>query len=113
MTYETIKQKVGEQKGKVMTGVALAVMFIVGFGTGRTVPQKSASPSNYTPPTAEKPVKAEKTPKADAPSPSTIAPAEDTPVSKPQTNLTKPKPGEPCPIKGNVSGKRKIYHVPG
>ena len=116
MNYENFKKFVADHRTQLTTLLACAVMFIVGFGTGRALDRPNA---NIVPPPADYSAKVNVKPDAEGESvskPATKASptpsATETPVSAPEAN-NKPVPGQPCVVKGNVSGSSKIYHVKG
>jgi hypothetical protein len=112
MSYENIKNFLSLHKPQLIFALGLIVMFIVGFGTGNAMPRGkqpvTTDVSNYSVKQSVKPEirgkEAEKSPvgeKANAPTATTGNP-----------DPSSAQAGE-CTIKGNISGKNKIYHVPG
>jgi hypothetical protein len=98
MTYQEIKEK-------AVYIICALLMFVVGFGTGRAwhkpaVRVNTKTPSNYSAKAPEKPQKAEAKPAPKVTQPEVSA--KDNSTAKTE-----------CKIKGNISGSRKIYHVPG
>ncbi len=119
MNYESMKKFVSEHKAQVTTLVACVMMFVVGFGTGKAFghPNKTTqaedSPANYSANSAAKP--AAKSKAEDEAAGETAVPPSAT-VDKKATTVpdsAKPVDGQPCIIKGNISGSSKIYHVKG
>src|SRR5689334_9084335 len=94
ISYDQLKEKVGENRQKFLYSVCFILVFIVGFGTGRAEQafrkpeRRSQTNTNYTQSPPSKPAKTDEQ--------ATKTPAKGN-----------------CPIKGNVSATSKIYHVPG
>jgi hypothetical protein len=92
MTYDDVKNKFEELRPRLIIIFCCAVMFAAGFGAGR-FDQRLEKPvprvqSNYTKKTET-----------------------ERPISATSVKET-PKTGE-CLIKGNISGSKKTYHMPG
>lgn len=107
MTYEAIKTWCQENKEKIIVGVCFALVFIVGFGTGRyerEIRRNVYKPqNNYTTAASKKPLPAAGQPALRSPGVGvgTVLSASTTPTAS-------------CIVKGNIStGGKKIYHVQG
>lgn len=113
MNYEKLKALVSERKAQIATVVACAVMFIVGFGTGKaTKPEKATEYSNYTPNALTKPGEPQGIEETLPTAPTTSTP--NLPRADEKQITGKPfDPNQPCIIKGNISGSNKIYHIKG
>ncbi len=100
-SYLDLKQKFIENKQRIMFASGSIIIFLLGFGTGRgytevskTLPTPSNN-SNYAIKTSP-------------------APAQNkAPTSNKATDKQKSNTNQNCPVKGNISGKNKIYHVKG
>lgn len=106
MGFDKLKIFISEHKPQLRIFLVAALMFIVGFGTGRAwnkpkVPD-STQQSNYNVNINVKPETSE------SPAATIIEPKDDNSLT-PQ----KPQPGQPCVVKGNISGSSKIYHIKG
>jgi|GEM_PF-659321 len=122
MDYDKLKSFVSSHKPKLAVAAVSMVMFVVGFGTGRatkpaandgepnpvSASQYSAKPAAKPAPPADGGAEA----KTDTTKPK-ITPAETPAAGKPASSGKPYVAGEPCLIKGNISGKNKIYHVQG
>jgi hypothetical protein len=115
MSYENIKKYITERKGQVTTLVVCAVMFIVGFGTGKAFDQPTQP--DYSANSGEKPgAKSKATGKAadeSAEAGDTASPATEKKSDHGVPDSSNPVAGQPCVIKGNISGSSKIYHLKG
>ncbi len=105
MSYEDLKTWVTEHRQQLLLAASFVLVFCVGFGVGRFERQlrrdRVKSQMNYT--TNPKPA----SPKAPAeePAPAVAAATTSAPTTTPAA--------KPCTVKGNISGKSKIYHVRG
>ena len=101
-TYEEIKAKLVENKQKIILGLCFILVFVVGFGAGsfeKGIRRNALKPqNNYTTQTDKKPVNNEGEVQATSSAPS-LKPSAATSAD--------------CPIKGNISATKKIYHVKG
>lgn len=104
MTYQEIKDwlKEKDNKNKIVVGLSLVLMFVVGYGAGSYVRETRRSTyapkANYTTLPAKKPV--------------AEAVAEQGNVAGAATST---QGSASCPVKGNISAStgKKIYHIPG
>ena len=108
MDYETIKNWFSEHKDKAVLGLCFALVFIVGFGTGRYVKQKDLAQNkvqnNYTTKTDKKPIET-------ATAKEKVAGVAITAIAT--TTAMNAAANASCVIKGNISSKnKKIYHMP-
>lgn len=107
ISYEELKEKTSEYRTQIIYGSCLALMFMVGFGTGNAWgPDQNKSRqqySNYTNNQRQnKELEAKKQPVT----------KKDTPDTA--TSHTAQTQNQECAqIKGNISSKNKIYHIPG
>jgi len=117
MGYENFKKFVVDHRTQLTTLLACTVMFVVGLGTGKTLGRQPNA--NIVPPPADYSAKTEVKPDAERDnvnkSPLKAAPVpHETEVPTPAPEASnKPVPGQPCIVKGNISGSNKIYHVKG
>jgi micrococcal nuclease len=118
MNYDKLKSFISSRKPHLVTLGACAVMFVVGFGTGKTTsgpPNKDTQQyQDYTAKSAVKPGAEEEN--AAAAKITNLSPAADEPpatTGAPTTVGNDAVPGQPCLIKGNISGSNKIYHIKG
>lgn len=97
-TYDKLKENFQAHKQKIILLICFGLVFIVGFGVGKSAAKKSLPRDK---------VQSYYTAKKDA-APETPAAVATSTVSVSTTTLAS------CVIKGNISsGGRKIYHVPG
>jgi len=119
MNYEQLKNFGKEHKPQIITVIACGVMFVVGFGTGRAGKPVGQEPKqlqdNYTVKSKAKP-EAGETKDASPVTDDAQTDAAASPTTK-TTKATSPGndyvPGQPCLIKGNISGSNRIYHIKG
>ena len=110
MSYEKLKALVSEHKAQLVTVAACAVMFVVGFGTGKAS-KPVEKPTEYSDYTANSKEKLEETTTTATQSP---PPSNNLPKNEEKQITGKPfDPNQPCIIKGNISGSNKIFHVKG
>ncbi len=113
ITYTELKDKLKQNKQRVVFALASIIIFLLGFGTGRgytaVTPPKPANLNYYTK-QAKTPAPTNKT----ADKETEKQTESNSTANKANTATgTVPKPGQPCPIKGNISSSSKIYHVKG
>jgi hypothetical protein len=106
MDYQKFKNWFPENKEKIVLGMCYILVFIVGFGTGKFVPQKknpSSVQSNYITNTNKKPF-----------FPQPAGGGATVPVAAVKGAATSTVSAAPCLIKGNISSAgKKVYHVAG
>jgi cell division protein FtsN len=111
ISYEMLQEKIDEHKPKIIYGLCLLLMFIVGFGTGNAWGPEAQNKkpesqySNYTTPTTQnkaKPLEKNEAEVLKAPT------GGETKTATTSLDATTCKQ-----IKGNISSKSKIYHMPG
>jgi hypothetical protein len=111
ISYENIKEKLFENKTKVIYGLCLILMFGVGFGTGKTQkikPNESKQTKSYTN-TNTKPVETKEPAETDKKE----SPKNNT-NETPATTTNSLDPATCTKIKGNISASGgRIYHISG
>jgi len=117
MSYDKLKIFISEHRAQLVTTMACAVMFVVGFGTGQSVNRhddktNESQHQDYTANQAAKPEEVGEN--------ATLPQADDKKVTPEANSTAKPAasgkpydPNQPCVIKGNISGSSKIYHIKG
>ncbi len=119
MGYDKLKILVQEHKPQLATLAACAVMFVVGFGTGKAIGHSGQTDApqqlDYTANSPAKPAAevGEGAPVTAQPPAKTTPVTEDKPAETPASTGNDPVAGQPCVIKGNISGSNKIYHIKG
>jgi len=122
MSYDKLKFFIQEHKPQLITLLACGVMFVVGFGTGKAFGpsgQNSPEQTNYSANSNIKPLQeGEEAPVKPAKAAPKESPPDDPPVAADASSTVSstgkdPIAGQPCIIKGNISGSNKIYHIKG
>jgi hypothetical protein len=107
--YKDLKELAEEHKPKIIYSGFLVLMFLIGFGSGNAWGpdqknnKQNESLAKYN---SSKPQNKEVSKEADMP-------AKTTGDTTPATESKNTEPKTCTKIKGNISSKSKIYHVPG
>lgn len=115
ITYLELKEKLKDNKQRVMFALGSLIIFLLGFGTGRGYtavnPARPSANSNYATKQQKTPQAAEKSLQNSEEKKTSTDPASKD--KRTSATDSKPQPGQPCPVKGNISSTSKIYHVKG
>ena len=107
--YKDLKELAEEHKQKITFAGCLVLMFLIGFGSGNVWgPDQKNKKQNETQAkyTTTMPQNKEISKEADVP-------AKTTGDTTPTTESKNTEPKTCTKIKGNISSKSKIYHIPG
>jgi hypothetical protein len=109
--YQQVKDFFEKHKMKFMLGAAFVLVFFAGFGTGRYEKIPARELKSYTN-NSTKPTSKQTTDAAKAEGDVAAADASDK-NQEAVLGTTTQASNKTCKIKGNISSKSKIYHVPG